>query len=173
MDAGHVEELVEEPAEVVQVQRKTHRRSGTLAALHKPLSLTEFAALVAVIAVGAAVIVSILRGTPEFPHAKKVGCFSSDALFSADKWAPTHSDSTVGANVALGLEHARISTKRYFAVAREEEGGQAFTFDRLLGPADASGPGCDRPCDDFPSFSCGCADSGCIESVDEKENVRR
>jgi hypothetical protein len=169
MDASGPErqESVDEAPAAAEPEKRHHHhhhRARGLEVLHKPLSKTEFAFVLAVVVVGLATIASVVRGTPALPHVKKVGCFTGDSAFSKDKWAPTESDSTVGANVALGLEHARISAKKYFAVARDGMGeGGAYTFDRLSGKPDASGADCDRPCDDFPDFACGCSNAGCKE----------
>ena len=62
-----------------------------------------------------------------------------------------------------------MSSKRYFAVAREsEDEGYALAFDGLTSNGDANGGGCDATCDDFGDFKCGCAGTSCGAKASSK-----
>lgn len=60
-----------------------------------------------------------------------------------------------------------VSSKRYFAVAREhDDEGYSVAFDALSSKPDVSGGGCDHACDDFGDYKCGCAGVGCGRPAD-------
>jgi len=96
---------------------------------------------------------------PPAEEARYVGCFASEGSFE-DK---VYSGGATGANYNLALHHAKASKKRYFAIARGEGDGHSFAFSRVDSSrgGSMSGGGCERPCMDQESKTCGCIDSMC------------
>lgn len=103
-------------------------------------------------------------------RAKFVGCYASEAAFSADK---QYGGGDTGANAGFAQRHGIAHRKRYFAVARAAVDGHAFAFDELHGAPDRFGPDCDRGCLDDQDKRCGCADGGCMDAPPRGEAIRR
>ena len=71
---------------------------------------------------------------------------------------------------------AKEQGRKYVAIARVDQDGHTFAFDKLPTGAKIDDEGCKRPCDDGTGGACGCADAGCPRSVkrrSDEEYLRR
>ncbi len=104
--------------------------------------------------------------------AKFIGCYATENVFlnKVYEGGPT------GARYTLAFQHARKQNKRYFAIARNEDDGHSFAFSELKKVPGmlVEGEGCERPCIDLESKSCGCVDDMCLglPAVGEENNRR-
>jgi len=105
-----------------------------------------------------------------------VGCFGAESSLGSDK---VYTGGKSGAHLSSALQWAAQKRKSYVAIARAGVDGHAFAFSE---PPDMStaldvDDGCDAPCSDIDSFSCGCADAVCRENdagpVRGEQNARR
>jgi hypothetical protein len=105
-----------------------------------------------------------------------VGCFGAEAALGSDK---VYTGGKNGAQISVALQWAAQKRKKFVAVARAGVDGHAFAFSQ---PPDMDmaldvDDGCDAPCLDIDSFSCGCADAVCRENgarpTRGEQNARR
>jgi dolichyl-diphosphooligosaccharide--protein glycosyltransferase len=92
---------------------------------------------------------------------KFLGCTTKESALSADK---VYTGGHAAGNYRMAVHHAHRNGKKYFAMARVGGEGHVFAFDSLEGELDGNDGGCDRPCLDDNTKSCGCADAGCEEA---------
>jgi dolichyl-diphosphooligosaccharide---protein glycosyltransferase len=103
-------------------------------------------------------------------EAKYVGCYGSESSF-IDR---IYEGGSTGANYNLALHHAKISRKRYFAIARSGSDGHSFSFSSLdNSKGTMTGGGCERPCLDFEHKVCGCMDTACTGPTPKGEEHNR
>lgn len=111
------------------------------------------------------------KQAPATEEAKYVGCFSSETFFVDKKYE----GGSTGANYNLALHNAKVNRKKYFAIARGGEDGHSFAFSALKDKSrgDMHDGGCDRPCLDMESKSCGCMDGACTGPTPPNEEHNR
>ncbi|RLN97838.1 hypothetical protein DYB28_014653, partial [Aphanomyces astaci] len=81
-----------------------------------------------------------------------------------------------GAYFGHALHHAVEAKAKYFAIARSDQDGHSFVFNKLKagGKWKAGKEGCARPCLDDGAKACGCSDDACLEpKMDGEEHNRR
>lgn len=93
---------------------------------------------------------------------KYIGCYTDEDKFSSDR---RYMGGLSGANFEMAKQDAIRTNKKYFAIARADTDGHSFVFNKLLSTPDRprNNGGCERPCLDDRSKSCGCVDNICTE----------
>lgn len=113
------------------------------------------------------------EGIPELlpdDEAQYIGCFISEDSF-ADK---IYEGGSTGASYNLALHNAKVSGKRFFAIARGQGDGHSFAFGRIDPKGrQARGGGCERTCIDTPDKVCGCIDGDCTSPKPKGEEHNR
>lgn len=106
----------------------------------------------------------------EVDETKFLGCFASETSF-IDR---VYEGGSAGANYNLALHAAKTARKKYFAIARGGVDGHSFSFSSLdNSKGQLNTGGCDRPCVDIESKSCGCMDYACTGPTPKGEEHNR
>ncbi|KAH9189348.1 hypothetical protein AeNC1_008676 [Aphanomyces euteiches] len=108
--------------------------------------------------------------TPELRPTKLIGCYGTENSFDDKKYVGGQS----GAFFSHALHHAVEAKTKYFAIARGEQDGHSFVFNKLKSTGKwKNSKDCDRPCLDDPAKACGCIDGACSEPKMEGEEHNR
>ncbi|KAF0714662.1 Aste57867_3762 [Aphanomyces stellatus] len=108
----------------------------------------------------------------ELPPTKLVGCYGTELSFEDKKYIGGQS----GAFFGHAVFHAVEEKAKYFAIARGDQDGHSFVFNKLLKNKGkwTDSKDCERPCLDDGSKACGCIDGACTEpKMDGEEHNRR
>jgi dolichyl-diphosphooligosaccharide--protein glycosyltransferase len=99
------------------------------------------------------------------------GCVDDENFFSKDK---VYGGGYLASSLRYAYAHALSKEKRYVAVARVNDDGHVFAFNKIKKTARAANQtdaACQRQCLEDPGFGCGCADHGCPEELPLSEGA--